>query len=323
MLIDSVEITVRAGRGGDGIVAWRREKYVPHGGPDGGDGGRGGDVYLIGSNNVDTLSSFRYRKVFQAADGENGRHKRQHGRSGENLELLVPLGTVVMDAETGKVLADITENSQRFLVAKGGAGGLGNVHFATATNQKPVQQTDGEPGEVKKLKLELRLIADAALVGKPNAGKSSIISALSGAHSQIGAYAFSTTQPILGVMRTGSDSITLVDLPGLVEGAHRGKGLGDKFLQHLRRVKIIIHVIDSTEPIINDSISQIETELKKYEPALLEKPRILVFNKIDLLTPEEISSLKEKFPQALYISAQEKINLNSLRQALTQLPLDN
>lgn len=316
MLIDSVEITVRAGRGGNGIIAWRREKYVPFGGPDGGDGGRGGSVYFVGSNNVDTLSSFRYRKVFQAADGENGRSKRQHGRAAEDLELLVPQGTVVIDDESGKILTDITEVGQRYRVAKGGVGGLGNPHFATATNQKPEEQTDGKPGEVKKIRLELQLIADAALVGKPNAGKSSIISALTGVEARIGAYAFSTTEPVLGVMRSGDETITLVDLPGLIEGAHRGKGLGDKFLQHLRRVSQIIHVVDATEPDIKTAISEIDTELKEYDPILLEKPKILVLNKIDLLNPKELSSLKKSFSQALYISAQEKINLNDLREAI-------
>ena len=319
MLIDSVEITVRAGRGGDGVVAWRREKFVPKGGPDGGDGGRGGSVYLVGSNNVDTLGSFRYRKVFQAPDGENGRSKKQYGKAADDLELFVPLGTIIHDQTTGRVLADVTEVNQKIRVGRGGDGGLGNPHFASATHQRPTEQTNGKPGQTRSLRLELQLIADAALVGKPNAGKSSIITALTGVEARIGAYAFSTTEPILGVMRVGERTITLVDLPGLIAGAHTGKGLGDKFLQHLRRVKVIVHVVDATDSDCVASIKEIEHELKQYQADFLEKPRILVLNKADLLTEKEKKILQKAFPRAIVISASAKENLNALRDALIEI----
>lgn len=318
MLVDSVEVTLKAGDGGNGVVSWRREKYVPKGGPDGGDGGRGGNVILIADNNLDTLSSFRYRKVFQAADGRNGMSKKMTGAGGEDLELLVPVGTLVLDTVTGRRLADLKTVGERYLAARGGRGGLGNPHFVSATHQHPTESTPGEPGERKTVKLELQLVADVALIGQPNAGKSSLLQALTGAVVRIGDFAFSTTQPQLGVLKLCDQSVTLVDLPGLIAGAHAGRGLGDKFLRHTTRVKALLQVVDATSDIEAD-ISGVNDELKLYEPSLVDKPRQLIFNKIDLLNSSEISSLKKRYPDAMRVSAEQKTGLEDIRSWLSEV----
>lgn len=318
MLIDRVEVTVSAGKGGNGVVSWRREKYVPNGGPDGGDGGRGGSVYFRSSNNLDTLSAFRYRKVFQAENGVNGAGKKKTGRSGKDLELLVPVGTIIFNLTTNQVVADLKDDNVRILIAKGGKGGLGNVHFATSTHQEPQESTDGLPGESKSLRLELRLIADVALIGQPNAGKSSLITAITGVESRIGAYPFSTTEPILGVMRVGDRNITIVDLPGLLEGAHKGKGLGDQFLKHLMRVKYLLHVVDATDPNLKTAESIISNELKQFDPRLAELPRQVVLNKIDLLTKAELTKLKKTFPEAILVSAVVGTGLKDLTRTIEE-----
>lgn len=318
MLVDQVEVELRAGRGGDGVVSWRREKFVPKGGPDGGDGGRGGDVILRSTNNLDTLSPFRFRKVFQAEDGERGANKRKTGAGGGDLELLVPVGTAVIDLETGRTLKDFERDNEQFRIAKGGIGGLGNIHFVSATHQRPTESTPGKPGETRKVRLELKLIADVALVGEPNAGKSSILKALTGAEVRIGDYAFSTTQPALGVMKRGRQSLTLVDLPGLLSGAHQGRGLGDKFLQHATRVKTMLHVVDATSDIAA-SLTMIENELRQYADELASKPRQLVINKIDLIKPSELKKLQKSYPKAVFTSVVDKNGLEQLRQLLTKL----
>ncbi|HUD21045.1 MAG TPA: Obg family GTPase CgtA [Candidatus Saccharimonadales bacterium] len=316
MLVDRVEVTLKAGRGGDGIVSWRREKFVPKGGPDGGDGGRGGSITLHSSDNLDTLSSFRYRDIFHAADGGRGQSKKMYGAAGEDLELLVPTGTVVTDIE-GKTLADFTAPDQTVLIAKGGRGGKGNVHFVSATHQHPEEFTKGEAGATLKVVMELRFIADLALIGEPNGGKSSLIAALTGVDARIGAYPFSTTQPILGVLKLGDRRLTLVDLPGLLEGAHQGKGLGDSFLKHLKRVKGLIEVVDATETI--DAAEKIVlSEVEKFDPALTKLPRLLVLNKIDLLNKTEVANLKKDYPQAVLVSATEKTHLDDLKTALAK-----
>lgn len=319
MLVDSAEISIRAGKGGDGVVSWRREKFVPMGGPDGGDGGRGGSVTIAVSHNLDTLSAFRFQKIFQAENGHNGSSRKKTGPKGQNLELFVPPGTVITNRLTGEVIADMKESGQKLLIAKGGKGGLGNVHFATPTHQTPEESTDGLPGETVDVHLQLRLIADVALIGLPNAGKSSIITALTGAHSRIGAYPFTTTQPILGVMRQGESIVTIVDLPGLIEGAHTGKGLGDTFLQHATRVKALVHVIDATDPNLKQSEKVIANEIAQYDAVMAKRPRLLVFNKIDLLTPTELKAVKKKFPTALLVSAKESVNVKSLAEQIIQL----
>ncbi|MEX1052129.1 MAG: Obg family GTPase CgtA [Patescibacteria group bacterium] len=319
MLIDSVEITVRAGKGGDGAVSWRREKHVPRGGPDGGDGGAGGDVVLYCDNNVDTLTSFRYRKVFQAGDGERGASKKKTGRGGSDLTLTLPVGTIVQDAETGRVIRDFVEIGARYVIARGGHGGLGNPHFVSATHQAPEESTPGKPGQSKALRMELRLIADIALVGEPNAGKSSIINCLTDANSRIGAYAFSTHEPVLGVMNGGANPVTLVDLPGLLEGAHQGKGLGDQFLKHAQRVKAIAHVVDASQPEPRSSLKKIRRELAEFDASLTKRPSLVIFNKIDLLSEPEQQQLTSDFPDALLVSANTKEGIEVLRQRLVEL----
>ncbi len=319
MLVDTARITIRAGKGGDGVVSWRREKYVPNGGPDGGDGGNGGNIIIKATHNADTLSNFRYRKVFQAENGENGGSKKMAGKAGEDLELLVPVGTLVIDQLTGGLFTDMTKDGQKFVAAWGGKGGQGNVHFATATHQQPTERTLGTPGEERELRLELQLIADVALIGLPNSGKSSLIAALTGINARIGAFAFSTTEPDLGVMKRGDHSVTIVDLPGLLSGAHAGKGLGDKFLQHAKRVKALLHVIDATDPDLKKSTAVISEELEKFDPILLDRPRQLVFNKIDLLNDEEKVDLTKQFPSATFVSAKEKQNLDQLAGIIIDL----
>lgn len=319
MLVDSVVITISAGKGGNGVVAWRREKYIDKGGPAGGDGGRGGSVYIVGDNNVDTLSSFRFRKVFQAEDGENGMPKKMAGRSGEDLTLSVPVGTTLYDVHTNQQIVDITEIDQRVRIARGGEGGLGNSHFATSSHQRPNEATPGKPGQKREIKLELQLIADVALIGQPNAGKSSIINCLTKANSRVGEFAFSTKQPILGVMDGDHQKITLVDLPGLLEGAHKGKGLGDRFLKHAQRVKSLVHVVDVTQPDITNSVSAIENEITQFDPSLAQRPKLLVLNKVDLLSEQEINKLREEFPTAVLVSAQSKAGIEQLRQEVVRL----
>ncbi len=322
MLIDEVAITLKAGNGGAGKVSWRHEKYVPRGGPDGGDGGKGGNVILVASSNLDTLSSFRFRKVFAAENGENGGSKRKTGASGTDERLRVPVGTRITERETNHLLYDLTLEGQEVLVAHGGLGGLGNSRFASSTERQPTKATPGEPGEEVNANLELRLIADVAIVGEPNSGKSSLLKALTGVAGRIGAYAFSTHQPVLGVMSVGKDRLTLVDLPGLLEGAHKGRGLGDQFLKHLARVKAIIQVVDATTE-IDRSIEVITHELKAFEPKFTTLPRILVLNKLDLLSSGEQSELKTKHPEAQIISAASGENIPELTKHVLKTALDN
>lgn len=315
MLIDRVEVELIAGHGGNGVVSWRREKFVPKGGPDGGDGGRGGNITLKASHDMDTLTNFRFKKTFRAENGENGASKKMTGKGGKDLELLVPVGTIVQDVQTDEVLADLTESGQEYRVVKGGQGGLGNQHFATATHQRPTEFTPGQPGQTRVVKLELKLIADFALIGEPNAGKSSLLKALTGAEVRIGDYAFSTTQPALGVLKAGNCTATLVDLPGLLSGAHQGRGLGDTFLQHATRVKALLHVVDATSDIAA-SEAMIAAELAHYAPELAAKPRVVVINKIDLVSPAELKKLKKSFPKAILTSVNNQTGLNDLEKVI-------
>lgn len=286
--VDEVKIKIAAGKGGGGCVSFRREKYVPRGGPDGGDGGSGGSVILAASERKHSLLDFRYRSLYKAASGRGGAGQNRHGRSGEDLVLEVPVGTIARDAETEEILVDLTAPGQRWIAAKGGRGGKGNAHFASSTHRTPRFAQEGEPGEERELKLELKLIADVGLVGLPNAGKSTLISVVSAARPKIADYPFTTLVPNLGVVQYDRDSLPFViaDVPGLIEGAHEGAGLGIRFLKHIERTRLLLHVIDisllSSDNILQP-FKQIEHELKSYSALFQEKPRIIVLNKIDLI----------------------------------------
>lgn len=283
MFIDEARFYVRSGKGGDGIVHFRREKFVPFGGPDGGDGGRGGDVIIEVSPTLNTLSGFQHRKRFQAQDGMRGGPNNKTGRSGQDLVIYVPPGTMVYDDKTGELLVDLVFPGQRFVVCKGGRGGRGNARFATPTNQAPRIAERGEPGQERYLRLELKLIADVGIVGVPNAGKSTLLATVTKAKPKIAPYPFTTLEPNLGVAIVDEEtSIVLADIPGLIEGAHLGLGLGHSFLRHIQRTRVLIHLLDglAEDPILD--FAQINSELALFDPELSKKPQIVALNKIDL-----------------------------------------
>jgi len=288
---DEARIEIHAGKGGDGAASFRREKFIPRGGPDGGDGGAGGSVYAVADRNINTLIDYRYARIHRARDGERGRGSDCNGRGADDVELRFPVGTIIADEVTGERLADLNHDGQKVVLAKGGAGGLGNLNFKSSTNRAPRKATPGKPGESKTLVLELRVIADVGLLGMPNAGKSSLIRKISAARPKVADYPFTTLSPNLGVVRAGpSRSFVLADVPGLIEGAAEGAGLGHRFLRHLQRTHLLLHLIDvaplspDTDPV--REARAIIAELRKYDDALYRKPRWLVLNKIDLL-PEE------------------------------------
>jgi GTPase len=285
--VDEVSIRVKAGDGGDGAVAWRREKFIPRGGPAGGDGGKGGDVVLEVDPQLLTLLDYRYVHDHRARNGEKGGGSDMNGKDGGDLVLRVPPGTVVKDAGTGEVLADLTGSSGRFVVAKGGRGGLGNMNFATSTNQAPRYAEDGTPGQARELQLELKLLADVGIVGYPNAGKSTLISRISRARPKIADYPFTTLTPNLGVVSwRGERSFVVADIPGLIEGAHQGAGLGHQFLRHVERCRVLVHLIEGASPEPGRSpradLAAIDRELALYSPTLAGKPQILAVTKVDL-----------------------------------------
>lgn len=291
MFIDYAKIHVKAGDGGNGCVSFRREKFVPRGGPDGGDGGNGGDVVVRADQNVSTLLDLRLRQHYKAGRGEHGQGKKKHGRRGERREIRVPLGTVVRDAETGEVLADLTTGSQQEMVAQGGRGGRGNAQFATPTHRAPRYAEKGRSGEERRLILELKLIADVGLIGFPNAGKSTLISSVSAAHPKIADYPFTTLEPVLGIVRFGDfDSFVMADIPGLIEGAHRGKGLGDRFLRHVERTKVLLFLIDSTSEHPAEDLTILREELRQFNPGLVHKPWLVALTKADLLPGDAFPS---------------------------------
>jgi GTP-binding protein len=289
--IDEAVIEVHAGNGGDGAASFRREKFVPRGGPDGGDGGRGGSIYAIADRNINTLIDYRYARIHRAKNGGKGMGADCFGRSAPDIELRMPVGTVVMDAESGEVVADLAAHEERALLAKGGKGGLGNLHFKSSVNRAPRQFTRGEEGVTRKLKLELKVLADVGLLGMPNAGKSTFIRAVSAARPKVADYPFTTLAPNLGVVRADeARSFVIADIPGLIEGAAEGAGLGHQFLRHLQRTRLLLHIVDIA-PIDEDAdpvreAKAIVGELKKYDVELYRKPRWLVINKVDLLAPE-------------------------------------
>ncbi len=308
MFFDEAKIHVQAGRGGDGCLSFRREKYVPLGGPDGGNGGRGGDVYLAADHHLNTLVAFQKRRHFKAERGSHGKGKGQQGKTGGDQEIAVPPGTVVRDTETGQILADLTTPGQRALVARGGRGGRGNAAFATPTHQAPRLAEKGEPGEERWLLLELKLIADVGIIGCPNAGKSTLLASVTAARPKIADYPFTTLTPNLGIVSLNDKSFSLVDIPGLIEGAHQGKGLGHDFLRHIERTRVLIHLLDgaSTDPLKDHQ--EINRELALFNPELAAKPQLVVLNKIDLpqaqaLWPEVHRKLAQQGIEALAISA--------------------
>lgn len=285
--IDEANIEVHAGKGGDGSAAFRREKYVPRGGPSGGDGGRGGSIWAVADRNINTLIDYRYARIHRAENGDGGRGSDKYGRGGRDVELRVPVGTIVREAQTGEPIADLARDGERALLAKGGQGGIGNLHFKSSTNRAPRQFTRGLPGDSRQLALELRVLADVGLLGLPNAGKSTLVRAVSSARPKVADYPFTTLDPSLGVVRVAAEaSFVIADIPGLIEGAAEGAGLGHQFLRHLSRTRLLLHVVDIA-PLDEDAdpardARALAQELKKYDAALSRKPRWLVFNKIDL-----------------------------------------
>ncbi|MDR1529342.1 MAG: GTPase ObgE [Burkholderiales bacterium] len=302
--VDEAYIEVYAGDGGNGAASFRREKFIPRGGPDGGDGGRGGSIYLAADRNINTLVDYRFLRSFRAQRGENGRGRDQYGRGGEDKILRVPVGTVVSDAESEEILADLSHDGARALVAKGGRGGWGNLHFKSSINRTPRQFQPGEKGETRRLCLELQVLADVGLLGSPNAGKSTLIRAVSAAQPKVADYPFTTLTPTLGVVRVGMDnSFVMADIPGLIEGAADGAGLGHQFLRHLQRTKLLLHIVDIA-PLDPDTdmvgtARGIVRELARYDQALYEKPRWLVFNKIDMLDETERRAVMDVLLAAL------------------------
>ncbi len=305
MFIDYVEIEVSAGNGGAGCVAFRREKYVPKGGPDGGDGGNGGDVVVTADPNLSTLLDFRYKRKYQAQHGEPGAGRSKTGKGGETIILRVPTGTIIKDLDSGAQLGDLDEDFAQVTLAKGGIGGRGNIWFATPTNQAPRKAQDGRPGESRRLSLELKLLADVGLVGKPNAGKSTILATLSDARPKIADYPFTTLIPNLGIVRFREfKSCVMADIPGLIEGAAQGKGLGIQFLKHIQRTRLVIYVVDVNEEDIKAALKTLQKELKEFDPKLLKRPSMTVVTKIDTVSESDLKKLSKKLPKEyLYISA--------------------
>ncbi len=325
--VDEVEIRVEAGDGGNGCVSFRKEKYIEYGGPNGGDGGDGGDVYLIADEGLNTLIDYRFERFHRAQRGENGKSRDCTGKSGNDLYLKVPVGTRAIDVDTGEQIGDLTAHKQTLMVAKGGWHGLGNTRFKSSTNRAPRQKTDGTPGEIRNLKLELLLIADVGLLGLPNAGKSTLIRSVSAAKPKVADYPFTTLVPNLGVVRLDAQrSFVIADIPGLIEGAADGAGLGVTFLKHLERCRILLHVIDVMPVDQSDPVENAKTiinELEQHSSKLAEKPRWLVLNKLDLLLEEEAQELTERIVKALdwqdrvfAISAFNKMGTEELTQEI-------
>jgi len=327
--VDEAVIDLSAGHGGAGCVSFRREKFIPFGGPNGGDGGRGGSVFMVADLNINTLIDYRYTRRFDARNGEPGRGSDQFGAAGEDIVLRVPVGTIVTDAETGERLVELLEPGEPVRVLKGGDGGFGNLHFKSSTNRAPRQKTPGWPGEARKVRLELRVLADVGLLGMPNAGKSTLIAAVSNARPKIADYPFTTLHPNLGVVRLGPErSFVIADIPGLIEGASEGAGLGHQFLRHLQRTRLLLHVVDLAPFDDTDPVKQaraIVGELKKYDPGLHAKPRWLVLNKLDMVPEAERASRVKDFARRLRwkgpvfeISALTREGLQPLMEAIWQ-----
>jgi len=327
--VDEAEITVEAGKGGNGCMSFHREKFIDRGGPDGGDGGDGGSLFLVADNGLNTLVDFRYQPRYRAASGENGRKGNSTGGAGADLEVRVPVGTSVYEADTEELLGDLVTPGQRLLVAQGGKHGLGNARFKSSVNRSPRKTTNGKPGEIRRLQLQLKVVADVGLLGLPNAGKSSLITAVSSARPKVADYPFTTLVPNLGVVRVGDgSSFVMADIPGLIEGASEGAGLGIRFLKHLARTRVLLHLVDlapldDSDPVVTAKL--IINELEQFSPVLAKRERWLVLNKIDLLPPEARTAACERIRKALRwkgrmfaISAVQREGTTELCEALMQ-----
>lgn len=321
--VDEAKFHVKAGDGGNGCVSFRREKYVPKGGPDGGDGGRGGSVVIEASKKLHSLIDFRYRSHFKAERGTHGKGKDMHGASGKDCTILVPVGSIIMDADSGKVLVDLSNDGDTFTVAKGGDGGLGNPHFASGANRTPRFATKGKLGQERWLRIELKLIADIGLLGLPNAGKSTLLSCLSAANPKIADYPFTTLEPQLGVMHYSYYKPCIIaDIPGLIEGAHQGVGLGHKFLRHVERTSILLHVIDCSDDKYMDNYHVIENELLSYKSELSGRQQLVLLNKTDLVDPDMVEEIRQEFiamgRTVHSISCKEGTGLDSLKEVVME-----
>ncbi len=323
MFIDRAKIEVIAGNGGNGIVSFRREKYVPKGGPNGGDGGKGGNVIIQTDSNLHTLLDFRYRSRFKADAGKHGQGSNKTGHSGQDLIIRVPKGTIIKNEENDEILADLVDDGQQVVIARGGKGGRGNARFATPTNQTPRNAEPGEEGQTRTIMLELKLIADVGLVGLPNAGKSTLLSRLTAARPKIADYPFTTLAPNLGIIRYKEHlSFVMADIPGLIEGAHKGKGLGLDFLRHIERTKVLAYLIESTSQNLADDFKTLRDELKYYNPELLKRPSLIVITKMDLPATDSdigIEKVNELGVPILKISALSGFGLDDLKNRLWEL----
>jgi len=319
--LDQAKIYVKAGNGGSGSASFRREKFIEFGGPDGGDGGSGGSIILVANKNLNTLIDYRYQQHFKAERGQDGSGKKKTGKCGKDLILKVPIGTQVYEEDNNTLIEDLTETEQKITIAIGGKGGLGNVRFKSSTNRSPRNKTEGSKGESFCVWLQLKSIADIGIIGMPNSGKSTLLSALTSAKPKIANYPFTTINPNLGVIRYDDKEVTLADIPGLIEGAHEGIGLGDKFLRHIERCKSLLHLIDITNDNLNENYSKVRKELFKYGNKLVKKNEIIVFNKIDMMDKKEankkIEIFKRKIKKKIFvISAQNHTGLKDFRKNL-------
>tara|TARA_B100000029_G_scaffold509515_1_gene598923 strand:- start:4392 stop:5375 length:984 start_codon:yes stop_codon:yes gene_type:complete len=319
--LDQAKIFVEAGYGGSGSASFRREKFIEYGGPDGGDGGNGGSIILVADANLNTLIDFRFKQHFKAERGQNGMGKKKTGKGGKDLILKVPIGTQIFEEDNNTLIEDLTKSEQKIVIANGGKGGLGNVRFKSSTNRTPRKKTDGNKGESFWIWLQLKVIADIGIVGMPNSGKSSLLSVLTSAKPKIANYPFTTINPNLGVANYNNKEITLADIPGLIEGAHEGIGLGDKFLRHIERCKNILHLIDITNDNLIENYTKVKEELFKYSDKLAKKSEIIVFNKIDMISNEEINQkidvFSKKIKRKIYkISALKHKGIIDIKKAL-------
>lgn len=317
--IDFVEIEVAGGRGGDGCVSFRREKFVAKGGPDGGDGGRGGNVVIVATENMTTLLDFRYRRKYAAENGQPGSGGRKSGRDGKDVVLQVPVGTIIKDTDSGRVIGDLDHDGAEVMAASGGRGGKGNDHFKSSTNQTPRKATPGAPGEQLKLALELKLLADVGLVGYPNAGKSTLLARVTAARPKIADYPFTTLIPNLGIVK-GHDfrSFVMADIPGLIEGASEGKGLGMQFLRHIQRTAVLLFLIDGFADDIENTFATLHRELEKYDSELVRRSIVKVINKTDIIEATELAAMRKKYPEYLFISAVSGEGIDGLISRLEQ-----